>query len=151
MRNRNRAGCGRRCGAAAPGLALALALAARAAAGHPGHGGFEARLVAAEREGAALRLVLDLDNAGPLALTLRAVRVGGAERVRLVRRLSLLGLAADQAVPFLRIDPGETLRLGGERYRLTVEGLAPGARGVTLFLDFGPDGAVLLPVEIPAD
>lgn len=113
--------------------------------------GASAWLRSVHRDRDVLYPVVEILNEGGAAVTLRAVTCAAAKAVTFSRRRTVLGLPVEQRVEFLRVDPDELLRLGNDRFRLELAGVATGAGTVDLTLDFGPDGIVVVAIPVPAD
>jgi hypothetical protein len=128
-------------------LVLLIMLPTHAAA-HSGHGA-SAWLKSVRWDGDRLAVVVEILNEGGATLTLRHINGAGARTVTFTRQRSLFGIATEQPVEFLRLDPNELVRLGDGRYRLALGGLDAAVAQVGLTLDFGPDGTVPVAVPVP--
>jgi hypothetical protein len=134
---------------------LVLAGAALADAGHPGG----VTLVVTPRaltldlsDPARAPIAWELYNATGHALTVHGLASPRAERVTLLRRRRLFWLESWQAVDFLRLEGGETLKLEAKDYALAFDHPAETAMTLVLItIDLGPDGEMTVALVEQAD
>lgn len=129
-------------------LSLLFAGAGTAAHAHPALGDVVVAIVGTERVADTpdtVEMRLDIVNNTDNAVTLRGLWTPLEARITIERRRRVFSTVLWQPVDFLRLEPGETIRLAPPDHRIRVETRAP-QRVTDGFLllkaDFGPLGEI---------